>query len=99
MRRIVIAPSFDEELLAISAYIEAKFGERAADEFEDRFRSISRTLAHAPLIGRTTHGYNTSLFGFIMSPCWVFYRFTDDDITFIHIRDGRMHKPLQTFSE
>jgi hypothetical protein len=41
MRKIVLAPSFDEEFFAISAYIEDRFGPQAADAFEELFRRIA----------------------------------------------------------
>jgi plasmid stabilization system protein ParE len=97
MRRIVLAPSFDAEFFAISLHIDVKFGSAAADALEERFRRMASTLAHSPKIGTTTHGYPTGLYGFVMSPSWVFYRFDDKEIVFLHIRDGRMDKEQQTF--
>jgi plasmid stabilization system protein ParE len=97
MRRIVIAPSFDAEFLDISTYIELEFGLRAADEFEDRFRRLALALAHSPMIGTKEHGYPTTLYGVVFSPNWVFYRFTDDEVQFLHIRDGRRDKGRQRF--
>ena len=97
MRRIVIAPSFDAEFFEISLSIERAFGARIADKFDARFQHIATTLAHAPLIGSAGHGYPTGLYGFVMSPSWVFYRFNDDEIVFLHIRDGRMNTDEQLF--
>jgi plasmid stabilization system protein ParE len=93
-----LAPSFDEEFFAISTYIEDRFGQRAADAIEEHFRRIALNLAHAPLMGTRGHGYSTELYGFVLSPNWVFYRFTDDEIIFLHIRDGRTDKSAQAFS-
>ena len=96
-RRIVFAPSFDAELLAISVYIQGKFGGRAAEKIEARIRNTTRTLADSPLIGTTGHGYPTKLYGMVQSPNWLFYRFTDAEVQFLHIRDGRMEKGPQSF--
>lgn len=97
MRRIVLAPSFDAEFFAISLYIDVNFGSAAAEAFEDRFSRMASTLAHSPRIGTTAHGYPTGLYGFVMWPSWVFYRFDDEEIVFLHIRDGRMDKERQRF--
>jgi plasmid stabilization system protein ParE len=99
MRRIVFAPSFDEELLAISVSIEAQFGPRAADEFEARARSAAQTLVHSPLIGTQHHGFPTTLYAFVLAPNWIFYRFTDNELHFLHIRDGRRDKSDHTFEQ
>ena len=98
MRRIILAPSFDGEFLELAVYVEGRFGEAAANAFEDRFRSLAITLSYSPLIGTTLHGYPAALHGFVMAPCWVFYKFTNEVIVFLHIRDGRMNKQSQNFS-
>ena len=97
MRKIIFASSFDEELLAIFSYVERNFGQRVADQIEARFRRIALSLAQLPRMGTQQHGYPTTLYAFAMNPSWVFYRFIDDTITFLHIRDGRMNKPYQLF--
>lgn len=97
MRRIVLAPSFDDEFFRISHYIDINFGPDAADSFEDRFRRMAITLAHSPRIGTAAHGYPTGLYGFVLGLSWVFYRFDEDEIVFLHIRDGRMDKDRQKF--
>ena len=99
MRRVIFAPSFDAELFAISCSIEMMFGERVADEFEVRIQQIAATLAHSPLIGTQHHGYPTQLYGFVQSPNWIFYRFTETEVHFLHIRDGRRHKKQQVFGD
>ena len=97
MREIVLAPSFDAEFLALSVYLDQQFGSAVADKFEVRFRKFATTLAHSPRIGITSHGYPTGLYAFVLAPCWVFYRFTDTELIFLHIRDGRMNKDTQVF--
>jgi plasmid stabilization system protein ParE len=99
MRQIVFAPSFDQEFFAISLSIQERFGARAADEFEARVQRIAQTLAHAPLVGTMLHGYPTTLYAHVLAPNWVFYRFTDTEIHFLHIRDGRRDKGDQEFEE
>lgn len=99
MRRIILAPSFDAEFLDILNYIEDRFGERVADEYEARFKSTVHNLAHAPLIGTQEHGYPTTLFAIVLYPNWLFYRFTDDELRILHIRDSRRNKGSQTFSK
>jgi plasmid stabilization system protein ParE len=69
MRKIILAPSFDAEFLALAVHIEGRFGEAAANAFEDRFRSLAVTLSYSPLIGTTLHGYPTTFHGFVMAPC------------------------------
>jgi hypothetical protein len=49
------------------------------------------------MIGTKEHGYPTTLYGVVFSPNWVFYRFTDDEVQFLHIRDGRRDKGRQRF--
>ena len=99
MRRIVFAPSFDEEFFAISLSIQTRFGSRAADEFEARVQRIAQTLADAPSIGTREHGYSTTLYAHVLTPNWIFYRFTDTEVQFLHIRDGRRAKDDQTFEQ
>ena len=97
MRDIILAPSFDREFLEISAYLDTNFGTTVADKFEQRFQSFANTLAHSPAIGTTSHGYPTGLYAFVLYPCWLFYRFNDAELIFLHIRDGRMNKDTQVF--
>ena len=97
MRDIILAPSFDEEFLAISVYLDRSFGALVADKFEERFRSFATALALSPRIGNTSHGYPTGLYAFVLAPCWVFYRFTETELIFLHIRDGRMNKETLVF--
>ena len=97
MRRIVVAPSFDAEFLEISKYVEDRFGVLAADEFEARFKRIALNLANSPEIGTQGHGYPTTLYSAVLRPNWVLYRFTDTEIHFLHIRDGRREKETQSF--
>ena len=99
MRQVFFAPSFDEEFIALSISIEARFGARAADEFEAKVRSLAETLSHAPMIGTRHHGYPTTLYAFVQYPNWIFYRFTDAELHFLHIRDGRMEKETQSFKK
>jgi plasmid stabilization system protein ParE len=98
VRRIVFAPSFDSELLEISISIEQRFGARAADEFEVRIRATAQILANTPMAGTRQHGYPTRLYAFVQSPNWLFYRFTDAEVHFLHIRDGRRDRRRQTFA-
>lgn len=97
MREIILALSFDAEFLALSVYLDRQFGSAVADRFDERFRNFATTLAHSPRIGTTSHGYPTGLYAFVLAPCWVFYRFTDTELIFLHIRDGRMSKDTQVF--
>lgn len=97
MRRIIFAPSFDAELLALSISIEARFGARAADDFETRIKHTAESVAHLPTMGGRRHGYPTALFAIVQYPNWIFYRFTEDAVHFLHIRDGRMDKGPQSF--
>ena len=97
MREIILAPSFDREFLDIAIYLQDKFGAAVANRFEDRFRNFATTLAHSPKIGTQQHGYPVGLYGFVLAPCWVFYRFTETELIFLHIRDGRMDKDAQVF--
>ncbi len=99
MRDISLAPSFDAEFFAISSYIEDMFGIRAADQFEADFKQTARRLAELPLIGKQDHGYLTDLYGFVFRPNWIFYRFTDEKIVFLHIRSDEMSKGEQYFLE
>ena len=99
MRRIIFAPSFDAELLEILNYVEDRFGARVADEYEARLKRTAHNLAHMPMIGTQDHGYPTTLYAIVLSPNWVFYRFTDEEVHFLHIRNGRMQKSSQIFGE
>jgi plasmid stabilization system protein ParE len=99
MRDIILAPSFDAEFFAISSYIEDMFGILAADQFEADFKQTARRLAELPLIGTQDHGYQTDLYGFVFRPNWIFYRFTDEKIVFLHVRSDEMSKDEQYFLE
>jgi len=99
MREIILAPSFDEEFLFVLDYVEEHFGELIADQLEEYFKRTAHLLAQSPMIGKQEHGYPTELYGFVFGPSWIFYRFTDDKITFLHIRDGRMDKDGQSSSD
>ena len=72
MRRLVFAPSFDQEFFAISVSIQMRFGVHAADEFEARVQRIAQKLADAPLIGTQHHGYPTKLYANVLPPNWIF---------------------------
>jgi plasmid stabilization system protein ParE len=98
MRRVILAPSFDVELLNISIHIARSFGLRSADEFEDRVIHTTAALAFVPSLGKTNHGYPTPLYSFVLGPNRIFYRFTEGEIHFLHIRSGRMEKDGQRFT-
>lgn len=99
MREVIVAPSFDSEFFSVLAYVEEHFGITVADQVEANFRHIALILARLPMIGTREHGYSTTLYGFVFGPSWIFYRFDDDQIVFLHIRDGRMDKGGQRFFE
>ena len=91
-RKIVFAPSFDEELADIAVYIERQFGRSAKDHFLDRLEQLCENVAHFSGLGLTDHGYDTSLHGVVFGPNWVFFDTTETEVHFIHIVDGRRHK-------
>ena len=97
MRRIHLASSFDAEFLALSAHVKERFGGRVALEFADSFSQRAQTLAGTPGLGKTNHGFHTVLYAIVFRAHWLFYRFTDDKIEFLHIRSGRMQKEDQRF--
>ena len=49
------------------------------------------------MAGTRHHGYPTRLYAIVQSSNWLFYRFTDTEVHFLHIRDGRRDKRRQTF--
>ena len=92
MRRIHLASSFDAEFLALAAHIKECFGGRVALEFADSFSQLAQALADTPGLGKTNHGFPTILYAVVFRTNWLFYRFTNDEIEFLHIRSGRMQK-------
>jgi plasmid stabilization system protein ParE len=65
MRRIVFAPSFDRELEEIGFYIEEQFGEEVRRYFIGDIAATCSVIADFPGIGKTAHGYDTHLAGFV----------------------------------
>jgi plasmid stabilization system protein ParE len=93
MRRIVFAPSFDQEVEDIGIYIEERFGEAARRLFVAELADLCTTIASVPGIGTTHHGYDTSSVGFVFRQNWVFFQYDEEHVHFLHIVDGRRHKP------
>jgi len=44
-------------------------------------------------------GYPATLYAHVLTPNWIFYRFTDTEVHFLHIRDGRRGKGDQKFEQ
>ena len=97
MRRIVFAPSFDREVEDIGVYIELRFGEAARRDFIEGLRDTCARIAEFPYIGRREHGYATTALAFVFRVNWVFFSVSEDEVRFLHVRDGRMDKAGQAF--
>ena len=97
MRSVVFAPSFDAEFSDILNYVEDRFGVKSADQYQAKLTRTTLNLAHMPMIGTQDHGYGTVLFAILLYPNWIFYRFTDEEVHFLHIRGGRVDKVGQRF--
>ena len=65
MRRIVFAPSFDQEIEDVGVYIEVQFGEEIRRQFVANIATTCSLIANFPRLGKSDHGYNTELVGFV----------------------------------
>ena len=97
MRRIIFAPSFDQEAEDIGVYIEGSFGESARGDFVDALRATCSRLATLPRIGTFKHGYHTLSAGFALDHNWIFFDYNDDEVNFVHIVPSSRDKPAISF--
>jgi len=97
MRRIVFAPSFDQETEDIGVYIEERFGDRARQEFVDELARTCARLASLPHIGTPNHGYETASVGFVFDQNWIFFDYDDQSVHFLHIVASKRDRPLRPF--
>jgi len=97
MRRIVLAPSFDQEAEDIGVYIEERFGESSRREFVTELAPACTRLAALPRIGTVKHGYETPSAGFAFGQNWIFFDYDDEEVNFIHILHSRREKPAIRF--
>lgn len=93
MRRIVYARAFDQEVEDIGVYIQERFGEAARRGFVADLAETCTAIASFPGIGTAHHGHDTSSIGFVFRKNWIFFEYDDDQVHFLHIVDGRRHKP------
>ena len=93
MRRIVLAPSFDQEAEDIGVYIEERFGESSRREFVTELAAACTRLAALPRIGTFKHGYETPSAGFAFDQNWIFFDYDDDEVNFVHIVSSKRHQP------
>jgi plasmid stabilization system protein ParE len=97
MRRIIFAPSFDQEAEDIGVYIEERFGESARRDFVIELSAVCIRLATLPRIGTIKHGYETPSAGFAFGQNWIFFDYDDDEMNFIHILHNRRDKSAIRF--
>jgi plasmid stabilization system protein ParE len=97
MRRIVFAPSFDHELEAIGAAIEARFGEGARRAFVADLARLCDLIAQFPRIGTSRHGYDSNLVGVVFRQNWVFFDFDNEEVHFLHIANARRDRGTMSF--
>lgn len=97
MRRIVYAASFVADADAIAAYIESAFGRARADNFIEDLERFCELIATQPGLGKQDHGYETTLYGVVHDLNWIFFQHDDAEVRFIHVVDGRRHKPTIAF--
>jgi plasmid stabilization system protein ParE len=97
MRGIVYAESFVDDADAIAEYIENYFGARRADDFISELAHLCELVADAPGMGRTGHGYDTTLHGVVHDKNWVFFLYDDLEVRFVHVVDVRRDKSRVRF--
>ena len=97
MRRIVLAPSFDQEAEDIGVYIEERFGESARREFVTELAAACTRLAALPRIATFKHGYETPSAGFAFGQNWIFFDYDDEEVNFIHTLHSRRDKSAIRF--
>ncbi len=97
MRRIVFAPSFDQEVEDITVYIEEAFGETRRRQFLAELRQVCASLARFPGLGIGHHGYATTSLGFVFGQNWIFFEYDDECIRFLHIVDSKRDKKTTAF--
>jgi plasmid stabilization system protein ParE len=93
MRRIVFAPSFDQDAEEIGFYIERRFGEVVRREFVAELSTVCSRIANLPGIGTFDHGYQTPSAGFVFQQNWIFFDYDDDNVHFVHVVASKRHKP------
>ena len=94
MRRIVFAPSFDQEVEDIGVYIENGFGEGSRHDFITELMATCWLIAGFPRMGKSDHGYGTPLKGFVFRMNWIFFEYDPDEVRFMHIVDSGQGKEV-----
>ena|ERR1039458_3087109 len=97
MRRIVFAPSFGRQIDDIGVYIEEQFGEGVRRGFIADIAATCSLIADFPGVGKTDHGYDTRLAGFVFRQNWIFFEYDDEEVRFLHVVDGRRDKSKISF--
>jgi plasmid stabilization system protein ParE len=97
MRQVVYAASFVEDADEISRYISEKFGPDRAAAFNSDLEDFCEAVADSPRLGRARHGYASSLNGVVYGVNWIFFRYDDAEVQFIHIVDSRRDKSAIRF--
>ena len=95
MRRIVFAPSFEQEAEEIGVYIEERFGLPAKQEFVAELSKTCERIASLPHIGTPHHRYETASVGFVFDQNWIFFDYDDQNVHFLHIvgtKRDRQHR-------
>jgi plasmid stabilization system protein ParE len=93
MRRIVFAPSFDQEAEDIGVYIEERFGERTRQEFVAELSKTCERISGLPRMGKRNHGYETASVRFVFDQNWIFFDYDDDAVHFLHIVATKRDRP------
>jgi plasmid stabilization system protein ParE len=92
MRRLIFAPSFDQELEDIGVHAEELFGEAVRHEL-----IAEPLLATFPDMATDRHGYQTSLVGFVFRSNWIFFEHDAAEVRFLHIVDSKRDRRLISF--
>ena len=97
MRRVIYADSFVDDADRIAADIETRHGVHRADAFRDELDWLCAVVASNPRVGKTNHGYDTTLYGLPHGLNWIFFQFDDDSARFVHIVPSRRNKSAIRF--
>jgi plasmid stabilization system protein ParE len=89
---MVFAPSFDQEVEDIGAYIEQHFGVAERHDFISELMATCWLIAGFPAMGKDDHGYATPLAGFVFRMNWIFFDYDPAEVRFLHIVDSRRGK-------
>lgn len=88
------SPRARDDIAHIHNYI-AQHNRSVAAAVAQQIRSTSELLARYPGLGRETDIPGVHVFPIARYPYLIYHRLKDDELTIIHVRDGRRDRPRE----